>query len=230
VTGWKQVSVTPTEGGSDHTGGVRIGLFGGTFDPPHLGHRRAVEASRDALGLNEVRVIVAGDPWQKSEKSARDGEEAPTPALHRLAMAQLAFGDMDDVVVDDLEIRRHGPTYTVDTLEELTAADRQLVLILGEDAAAGIATWHRHADLLALAELAVVDRPGREEQSGSSAAPLELPEGWSFRRVSMVPVAVSSTGLRRLIDGGGDLAGLVSPAVVDYARSHGLYRERRDEP
>lgn len=116
----------------------RLGVFGGTFDPPHLGHVRAVAAARDQLALDRLIVTVANDPWRKPESPTA------SPAL-RLDMARAAFSGMDRVEVSDLEIVRGGPTYTVDTVEALLASDPKtsIVVILGADAAAGLREWHR---------------------------------------------------------------------------------------
>jgi nicotinate-nucleotide adenylyltransferase len=225
VTTGKEISATATPGGGDTTSRARIGIFGGTFDPPHLGHQRALEACNQRLGLDELRVMVAGDPWQKSARSRI------TPAPDRLAMARLAFSGLDGVVVDGHEVDRRGPSFTIDTLEALSAPGRTLILILGEDAAAGLSGWHRATELPALAELAVVARtlPG----SGGmpvDGIPDEVRNRWRIHEVPMEPVPVASTELRQRLASGVDMAGLMDPAVVDYARAHGLYREDRDEP
>ena len=86
----------------------RIGLFGGAFDPPHVAHVALVRAAMEQLGLNQLHVLPTGDAWHKSRTLSA--------ATHRLAMARLAFGEIPGVVVDDRELRRAGPTYTVDTL------------------------------------------------------------------------------------------------------------------
>src|SRR5680860_591488 len=112
----------------------RVGLLGGTFDPPHLGHLVVAECARVELGLDEVRLLVAGDPWMK---------QATLPPEARVAMARAAVADDPHLSVDDREARRHGPTYTADTLAELRAEepDTELWFVLGEDAAAGLARW-----------------------------------------------------------------------------------------
>jgi nicotinate-nucleotide adenylyltransferase len=230
MTGGKGVSVKDTSGSPDATGRVRMGVFGGTFDPPHIGHRRAIEASQRSLNLDEVRVVVAGDPWQKSASGQL------TPASHRLAMARLAFDGMEGVVVDDSEVRRQGPTYTVETLELLCEAGRTLVLVLGADAASGLPTWHRYADIPGLADVAVVTR-AQPVATPHGYATSEEPgwtqpagEGWHIHQVEMDPVWVSSRELRRRLAAGEDATGAIEPEVLAYVRSHGLYREGRDEP
>lgn len=189
----------------------RRGILGGTFDPPHLGHVIAAEAVRRRLGLDEVVLVVAHDPWQKS------GDRAVTAPELRLAMTQLAVAGHDGLVVSDLELRRGGPTFTVDTLETMRAAhpDDDLVLILGEDAAAGIETWHRAADLPALCQLVVVCRPGVN---------VTLPDGWPFVRVDIDAADVSSTAVRSAVAAGADVRRLVPDEVGSFIVEHGLYR------
>ena len=109
----------------------RLGLLGGTFDPPHRGHLAAAIAVRDALGLDRIDFLVANDPWQKS------GEREVTPAAVRLQMAQAIVEGIEGIGVDDREVRRGGPTYTVETLEELAfeCPGTDVFLIVGQDTA-----------------------------------------------------------------------------------------------
>jgi len=193
------------------TGGT--GVFGGTFDPPHVAHIAAAAWARSALGLDRVLLVVAGDPWQKTAQGP------VTPAADRLAMAAAACAGVEGVEVCDIEVRRRGPSYTVDTLEALGAAHGRLVLVLGADAVASIPTWHRHADLPGLAELAVVDRPGSD---GGGFDPVAA--GFVTHRVLLPRLDVSSTALRERLAAGQAVDGLVPPAVVAYARGGDLYR------
>ena len=132
---------------------TRIGLLGGTFDPPHLGHLVAAETARDVLGLDQVWWLVAGQPWMKGDE---------TPVEHRLAMAQAAVAGDDAMVVDDREARRDGPTYTADTLAELREEHpgAAWTFLLGTDAAASLPQWERIEQAIELADWAVVSRPG----------------------------------------------------------------------
>jgi nicotinate-nucleotide adenylyltransferase len=184
----------------------RLGVFGGTFDPPHLGHVRAVAAARDQLALDRLIVTVANDPWRKPESPTA------SPAL-RLDMARAAFSGMDRVEVSDLEIVRGGPTYTV---EALLASDPKtsIVVILGADAAAGLREWHRAGDLARLATVAVVPRPGSE-----------IPESGAFRLevVQMDPVDLSSTSVRDALAAGADPSELLPAGVIPILSSHPLY-------
>lgn len=185
---------------------LRVGLLGGTFDPPHLGHLVAAQAALEELGLDEVRLLVAGDPWQKSGTS---------PAPVRLELAELAVADNDELVVDDRECRREGPTYTVDTLLELRVEepDADLVFLLGADAAASLPTWHRAEVVLTLARFVVVTRPGHPVP--------DLPPGVDVLEVP--PLDVSSTLLRELAGRGRSLRYLIPEPVRRRVGEYGLY-------
>ncbi len=190
----------------------RIGVFGGTFDPPHVGHLAAAAEVRHVLGLDEVLLVVANDPWQKS------GSAPVTPAADRLAMVRAATEGIEGLVASDLEIERGGPTYTVDTLRSLLAmgAD-ELYLVVGRDAAAGIESWREPAALRELAVPVVVSRPGEDRA---------LPGGWAWREVAVPALAVSSTDLRARAAAGRPIDGQVPEAVVAVLESRRLYRDR----
>ena len=195
--------------------GHRTGVLGGTFDPPHLGHLLAAVNVRHALDLDEVLLVVANDPWQKS------GDRDVTPAADRLAMVEAAAADLAGVVACDLEIRRGGPSYTVDTLRELQARDPrgERFLVLGSDAAAGLMTWERADELPSLATLVLVDRPG------IPCPP--APAAWTFRRVEIPRIEVSSTDLRERVLDGRPLDLLVPDAVRNVIAERRLYRQGR---
>jgi nicotinate-nucleotide adenylyltransferase len=186
----------------------RRGLFGGTFDPPHLGHVAAANAARDSLGLDELLITVAADPQHRDPPVA--------PAELRMEMARAAFGDLDRVVVSDLELRRPGPTYTIDTVEALVAEDpdAELFLVVGADAAEKLDTWHRAGDLRALVTVGVVPRPGERHLASS---------GFRVRDVAMDPVDLSSTEVRAALARGDDPARLVPTGVVLTLLTHRLY-------
>jgi nicotinate-nucleotide adenylyltransferase len=187
----------------------RVGLLGGTFDPPHVGHLVVAEVARVSLQLDQVRLLVAGRPWMKAEV---------TSARHRVAMAELAVADDDALVVDDRETRRDAPTYTADTLAELHAEepDTGWWFLLGADAAAQLPAWHRAADALRLATFVAVTRPGyRLEGSHDLLADVV--------RLEVPDIGVSSTELRRRVAAGEAVRYLVPPRVERYIRERGLY-------
>lgn len=209
----RESSGAPAQPAGESAG--RLGVFGGTFDPPHVAHVALAAWVRSALHLDRVLMVVAGDPWQKS------GSRPVTAGDHRLAMVRLACEGVEGVEACDLEVRRPGPSYTVETLEELVEAGEQPVLIVGADALDGLVTWHRHGDLVHLAELAVVDREGVVD------AAVFDPEtaGFVTHRVGMPRLDISSSMLRGRLRAGEPVDGLLPPGVVAYIRAHGLYRE-----
>ena len=192
----------------------RIGLFGGTFDPPHVGHLVTAVNVRHALGLDRLLLVVANDPWQK-------GDQAVSPAADRLAMVEAAVQGVPGLEPSRLEIDRGGISYTADTLADLTTTDpsADIFLVLGSDAAAGLPTWDRVDEVRRLARLVVVTRPGAE-----AARP---PEGWEHTVVEVPRLEVSSTDLRARVADGRPLDYLVPEAVVRVVRARGLYRAAR---
>jgi nicotinate-nucleotide adenylyltransferase len=187
----------------------RIGLLGGTFDPPHLGHLVVAECARVELALDEVRLLVAGDPWMKGPA---------TPPDQRLAMAEAAVADDPHLCVDDREIHRGGATYTADTLRELRAAepDVEWYFVLGEDAALDLPRWGRIEEAFALARFVVVTRPGH---AAPDAAELPGP----VEHLEIPQLEVSSTELRNRFRDGRATRYLVPTAVDAYVRRTGLY-------
>lgn len=204
-------------------GGVRIGILGGTFDPLHLGHLLIAETARAALGLASVRFVPAGEPWLKSGQMI-------TPAAHRLRMAELAVADNPDFGVCDCEVRRRGPTYTVETLRELRAgypADTELYFIVGSDVLAEFHRWKEPERILELCRLAVIERPG-----GPAAGVEALAERFPAALASGAVVAVagprvdfSASELRRLLAAGKSARYQIPDAVAAYINEQGLYRD-----
>ena len=194
--------------------GQRVGILGGTFDPPHIGHLVAAVEVRHALQLDRVLLVVANEPWQKTH--TRD----ISAAEDRLAMVEAAVAGVEGLEACDLEITRGGPSYTVDTLGELAAADPdgERFLILGADAAGGLGTWERAEALPSLATLVIVERPG--------LTPPPPTIGWELVRVEMPRLDVSSTDLRQREAEGRPLAFLTPDAVVSCIRERRLYRGR----
>lgn len=189
-------------------------MFGGTFDPPHVGHLVTAVDVRHALDLDEVLLVVANEPWQKL------GSRPISPAEDRLAMVEAAVAGVEGLSACDLEIVRGGHSYTADTLAELRARHpaASLFLILGADAATGLPTWERMDEVRSGASLVVVDRPG--------APPPEVPEGWDWVRVEVPRLEVSSTDLRDRVADGRPLDYLLPRDVVACVRERQLYRER----
>jgi nicotinate-nucleotide adenylyltransferase len=159
----------------------RLGLFGGTFDPPHLGHVAALEAAARTANFDVIEVTVAGDPYLKNDGTViHDARE-------RLAMARAAFEGLALVEVSDREIRRPGPSYTIDTVRELLEVAGDVDVIVGADLVAQIDRWHDASTLATLVRLGVVPRPG-----GAT----KVPEGWESYEIAMDPVDLSSSFIR----------------------------------
>jgi nicotinate-nucleotide adenylyltransferase len=190
----------------------RLGIFGGTFDPPHIGHLVAAVNVRYELGLDRVLLVVNNVPWQKV------GQRPISPAEDRLAMVEAAVAEVAGLEASRIEIDAGGMSYTADTLLALSAEDpdRALFVILGADAAAGLDTWERSTEVRDLATIVVVERPG--------AADVGALEGWRWERVEVPSIEVSSTDLRRRVTDGRPLDYLVTREVVDCIERRGLYR------
>ena len=189
---------------------LRIGLFGGTFDPPHVGHLVTAVNVRHALALDLVLLMVANDPWQKT------GARHITPAADRLAMVQAAVAGIDGLEAGTEEMQRGGPSYTADTLATLRLkyAGARFFTIVGDDAAAHIDTWERVNVVVAMSSLVVIDRPG---------SPVTLSQDYEWRHVEVPRLEVSSTDLRCRVTDGRPLDYLVPEPVIDIIRDRGLY-------
>jgi len=197
----------------------RTGVFGGAFDPPHNAHVALVHAALAQLGLAELRIFPTGDAWHK-ERSLSSGD-------HRLAMARLAFEALPHVVVDARELRRAGPTYTLDTLRELQQEQpaAELVLIMGADQAARLPLWQGWREILGIAVIAVAQRPGLT--AGSRFVPealADLPPNARFETLVLPPMDTSATEIRTRAAQGRDFIRLVPPAVAGYIDQYHLYR------
>ncbi len=192
------------------TASLRIGLFGGTFDPPHVGHLVTAVNVRHALNLDIVILMVANDPWQKS--GARD----VTTAEDRFAMVEAAVSVVDGVIAGRDEIDRGGPSYTADTLMALAEKHpgAELFTIVGDDAAAGLTSWTRVEQVAEYSQLVVVDRPG---------VAVDLPKQFNWLRVESPRLEVSSTDLRSRFSDGRPLDYLVTEPVLRVIEERGLY-------
>lgn len=189
---------------------MRVGLFGGTFDPPHLGHLVTAVNVRHVLKLDLVVLMVANDPWQKH------GIREVASAVDRLAMVQAAIKGVDGLVAGDDEISRGGPSFTADTLIALGQRYKgaELFTIVGDDAAAKFGSWQRANEIAEQSTLVVVDRPG---------SPLMPPSEFVWNRVEAPRLEVSSTDLRERFIDGRPLDYLVSNEVLKVIAERGLY-------
>ncbi len=193
-----------------------IGVLGGTFDPPHVGHLVLGECARVQLGLDRVSFMPAGEPWRKAGRDVAS-------ATDRLAMTNLAIAGNPHFSLDEREVERIGPTYTVDTLRELHAQGLDdIVLILGSDALADMPTWREPDVITALARLAVAPKGMDEGQQAWLAAQVGVDTPPAL--VEMPPIPVSSTLVRERVRDGLPIRYLVPETVEAYIRERGLYR------
>lgn len=192
---------------------ARIGVFGGTFDPIHVGHLVTAVDVRHSLHLDRVLLVVANDPWQKTGHVAASAPD-------RLAMVAAAVEGVEGLEASDVELARGGPSFSADTLAELhrRSPDDELFLILGSDAAAGLGSWERGDEVAALSTVVVVRRPGAEA--------LRPPADWAFELLEVPRLEVSSTDLRARFVDGRPLDYLVPAPAVRLIRERGLYGAR----
>ena len=195
---------------------MRIGVFGGAFDPPHRGHVALAQAALAQLGLAQLRVVPTGQPPHK--------RRTLTAAHHRLAMCKLAFADLSPVTVDAREMERSGPSFTVDTLEALQREHpgAQLCLLIGQDQARTLPQWHRADDLARLAIIYVAARP---ESVGSTAAidPIQT-QKFALQWLHMPAMAQSATDIRHRVAHQQSIETLVTEPVARYIDHHHLYQ------
>jgi len=196
----------------------RVGVFGGTFDPPHLGHLVIAEWARARLGLERVLFVPSGVPPHKR------GRRVTAPE-HRIAMARLAVRGNPAFGVSTLESRRDGPSYTVDTLRALRARrpGERLYLLLGEDSLEELPTWREPEAIRGLATLVVAARPG----DGARPEPAGADSGRHLQWLDNPPIALSSSQVRRLVRARHTVRYLVPEAVRAYIERHRLYRGSR---
>lgn len=197
---------------------ARLGIMGGTFDPIHIGHLSVAEQVREALGLDVVLFIPAGVPVFKRDRRV-------APAADRLAMCRLAVADNPFFDVSDIEIRRGGDTYTVDTLREMRAHypdNVEFWFIIGADAVASISLWRESDAIAQLCKLAAVTRPGFQLDSATRA---QVDEAGAFdvRYLQATALSVSSSDLRERLEQCLSIRYLTTDGVCDYIREKGLY-------
>lgn len=191
----------------------RLGILGGTFDPPHAGHLAAALAVQTQVALDELVLMVANEPWQKV------GDRQVTAAQVRFEMTKALVAGISGLRADDREIRRGGPTFTVDTLEEILGEepDSEIFLIVGADTANRLETWHRASDVVRLSTIVIVNR-----DDSTNAAPGFLRDA-QVVNVSMNPVDVSSSAIREAVARGESINSLTSSSVASIVRNRSLY-------
>ncbi len=192
----------------------KIAIFGGSFDPPHLAHTEIAKRALDQFGFDKVLLVVAGNPYQKHTHASPE---------QRYEMTRLAAEGIDGLEVSRIELDRPGPSYTIDTVEELLACNpgSEIWVIVGSDALEGIKTWHRWRDLLAKAKFCVVPRPGHPLDRALSTI---ADEGAEWVVVDLPALLeYSSTEIRKALREGMAPEGLPD-SVASYIEKHGLYR------
>ena len=201
---------------------VRIGIFGGAFDPPHDAHVALARAAIDAWQLTTLHVLPAGDAWYKPHRLA--------PSRDRLAMSELAFGAIPRVIIDARELRRAGPTYTIDTLRELAAQypGARLVLQIGTDQAAFFHRWREAQEIARMACISIAVRTSDEVGAAPFDSQNPLPgvacDPARVRVLALPAMPHSATDIRRRAALGLPLDHLVPPAVAGYIAEHHLYQ------
>ena len=208
----------------------RVGILGGTFDPVHIGHLRGALEVAELLKLDELRLTPSARPPHRDTPSVS--------AQDRLAMVQCAVAGVPPLTVDDRELLRDKPSYTIDTLESMRgelAADDQLFLLLGWDAFCGLPSWHRWEELLEHCHIVVLQRPDADSESPDAMRNLLAGRavsdpkalkgaGGKITFVWQTPLSVSATQIRQLLASGKSVRFLVPDAVLAYIDTHGLYR------
>ncbi len=208
---------------------MRLGLFGGTFDPVHVAHLRTAEEVREALALDRVDLVLSATPPHKPA-----GTQASV--AHRRRMLELATAGNAHLAPNFCELEREGPSYSIDTVRAVQARDPDAVLtfILGADAFAEIGTWKDYATILTLCDFCVISRPGARERElpiavenafcyDSSRGVYAHRSGRALRFLPVTALMISASDIRRRCASGLSIRHLVSDAVADYIAIHGLY-------
>ena len=205
---------------SPGVGKRRIGVFGGSFDPPHNAHVALAQAALAQLALDELHVVPTGNAWHKTRELS-----APED---RLTMTQLAFADIPAVVIDDRELKRAGPTFTIDTLTTLQQENptAQLYLLMGADQFAAFRQWHRWEAILEVAIICVAERAINTRTSGLFGSFFD--QKGRFCSLSMPEWALSATQVRQVCaqrtTGFAEISALVPSPVARYIADHALYK------
>jgi nicotinate-nucleotide adenylyltransferase len=208
---------------------VRIGLFGGTFNPIHTAHLVLAEQARDVLGLKQVIFVPAKVPPHKRNHTLARPE-------HRMEMARLAIQGNRRFTLSDIEVKRSGPSYSVDTVEAMRrrfGARCELLFLIGSDTIPELPKWHRIDELLDRCVIVPLTRPGVDVPPVEKLA-TELgahqARGILDRMIEMPLIGISATAVRRRVDEGRSVRYLVPDSVADYIAEKGLYKgSRADE-
>jgi len=206
---------------------MRVGLYGGTFDPIHVGHLLVARAVRERLGLDRMVLIPTAQPPHKSPDDL-------TPAPHRLAMARLAVGDEAGIEVSDCETRRPGPSFTIDTVAQFRAdlgRQAEIVWLIGSDSLRELPSWHRVEDLVDACRIVIAIRPGWESPDWMllrTRLRADQIERLAAGMLSETPrIDISATDIRRRAADGLSIRWLVPEAVERYIVEHGLYGAKK---
>ncbi len=200
---------------------MKLGVFGGTFDPVHLGHLITASEVTERVKLDRTVFVPAGNPWLKSGQQVSDAE-------HRLEMVRLAISDDERFEVSDIEAERPGPTYTVDTVEALRRQHgeaTEICLILGADLLAEIGRWRQPCRILEQVRPIVVSRPGFPEPDRQALEAVHPAAASGAVFVQGRSIGISSTDIRDRVAAGRSIRYLVPEAVGQYIRGHGLYQD-----
>ena len=198
---------------------TRIGIYGGTFSPPHNGHLRAAKAFMEQMWLDILYVIPTAIPPHKEV-------ENPVSAEHRLAMCRAAFADVEGVYVSDMEIRRGGRSYTVDTLRELSGEDRRLFLLCGTDMMLTLDSWRAPEEIFGLCYPVYIRREGDsslDEKIIQKIAEYHQKYGKVVRRIVTEPLEISSSEVRAALANRASISEMVPSAVEKYITDNHLY-------
>lgn len=198
---------------------IRIGIYGGTFSPPHKGHIAAAKAFMEQMWLDFLYVIPTATPPHKEM-------EIPVSAKDRLEMCRLAFEELDGVCVSDLEINRGGKSYTVDTLRELSGEDRRLFLLCGTDMMLTLDRWKDPDEIFKLCYPVYIRRDNDRSLDAviiNKIAQYQRDYGKVVRRIVTDPIEISSSQIRQMIVDGEDLSGVVTKKVENYMKRNHLY-------
>ncbi len=193
---------------------IKVGLLGGSFDPVHKAHIALAQRAVAALGLDRLELIPAANPWQRAPLKAS--------AEHRLAMLQLVTADLPALHINPIELHRAGPTYTLDTLQQLPKGP-DYYWVLGSDQLENFHTWQGWQDILQYVTLAVAQRPGSNIQPADALAAHLKKHHQALEIIEFEPMEISATDIRNRLKQQQPTDGLLDPKVQQYIKRHQLY-------